>query len=140
MTHEQIEGFREANIRAKLEYRRALEAGGTPAVSVSANELKPIPTEAVARFSELKGLSETSAYKGKLHDPEVRQAFTQELAVRSTHIKDLLQGTVAQPLIFEQQADMRELDAALAIDDTNRVHELQTRINTLGAEVEKMLR
>jgi hypothetical protein len=128
----QILGVSESPPGVKIRYKLV-----QPAMAASSS-LKPIPPDAIALFNEMKALPETSPYKGKTADPQVKDAFFKELAAGTKKMIALLKGTVAEPLVNQQQDEIKKLhDADKANDKAGRDAAI-AQVKSLGLKIEKL--
>jgi hypothetical protein len=115
------------------------EADEERKLSLGSTALKPIPSEAVTLFNEMKVLPDSAPYKDKTQNPAVRKALESELAARIKKITSLLKGTEAEPLVNQQEDVIRQLRAAVAASDNAKRDAAGAEVKAIGLQIEKLL-
>ncbi len=102
--------------------------------------LKPIPPEAAEMLTALKTFTRSFGETHDMHDTNVMTQLSKEINSREKELKNLLQGTVAEPLVQEQERQLKAIiDVAKqnpgAVDSNMAVQQL----GALGGQLEAMI-
>jgi hypothetical protein len=90
-------------------------------------------------MAALKDLPNSPQYAGKLNDPATRDAMQKELSAKSKRIKELLRGTVAEPLVEQEDEQLRRLLDAKQRRDDPTLQEAMKQVKDLGTQIELLL-
>jgi hypothetical protein len=102
--------------------------------------LKPISPDIAKKALELRTFSESYGRSHDLRDPKVRAEFGKELSSRTAEIKALLKGTVAEPLLKQQEELLPELQSAQKAKDSKKLREINEQFQAIGAQLDRMMK
>jgi serine/threonine protein kinase len=117
----------------KLRFKQA--ANGKPAAA-----LKPIPTEVFERWAATQAWFRDAEKQLKPNDPAAYEALDREHQARTLAIKELIRGTVLEPLSQQQEAAVERFRTATAAHDAAAAQAAADDVNRLRIEIEDLLR
>ena len=117
----------------KLRFKQA--ANGKPAAA-----LKPIPTEVFERWAATQAWFRDAEKQLKPNDPAAYEALDREHQARTLAIKELIRGTVLEPLSQQQEAAVERFRTATAAHDAAAAQAAADEVNRLRIEIEDLLR
>jgi hypothetical protein len=101
--------------------------------------LKPIPPKAAELAAAWMVYAKAYGESRALTDTNVQVAFSKVARARLKEIEDLLKGTVAEPLVRQQQEAIAEMRRASQTKDMERVRMAQDQLRAISTQLEKML-
>lgn len=139
----QITGFTDKPARAKIRYKLVQDSKTHFSANAPSSQpdtaLKPIPRKAVELWGVLSACMKSHEQTFQNEDAAARKALESELSKRTMQIKELLRGTVADPLIQAQDAQVQAFLAAKEANDHDAMRAARERIMEIGKQVENML-
>ena len=133
----QITGFTENPRGVKIRYK-LVQNENRPDDRMS-EPLKPIPPEAAVLWAALKADTQ-SFFRGRsTKDTNAMMQFSKEMGTNNLELKNLLKGTVAEPLLMQQEQNLKVISEISQQQHGSMSPEQSRKFNEIGAQLELMI-
>ncbi|TWU37850.1 hypothetical protein Q31b_46390 [Novipirellula aureliae] len=125
--------------RFEDEFRYAFPAAVSEAVGL---KFKPIPPGALERMTAYQEYSVAFLREnaGKPVDEETKQRFSKEANALRHELEQMLQGTIAEPLMIQKQKIEADMRVAVQAKDWERINTLTSQRNDVEARLDEVVK